>query len=737
MRGSLIPVFVPALLLGFPAGMARGEGIKPGAAEGPGFPSEFVFDTAVHPDESLVNVKVVNHRWPDCDTLQTIARDIFRIEGVDQTEVEGEAKALALWKWFRILMSNSIPHAFEGPLDTAVRQREAHKSLTVYGHHECGGLSSVMAALWRAAGYIGYKESSSGHSTVVLRYPDGDGVWRMHGFNPMGGNLWWDAANGRIGVRTCPVMQATVFRVLDPVEDHSLRTSLLWGERLERQWDGEKIVLRNTPPTFEQEFFKTRVYDTVAGLEVQVLEADLTPGGYSRPLWKDSVNVACSAPAEDRAALHPAEAGKPAAFIYRLRSPYVAVEAVVEARLCKGAADDVCRLAFSTDQGKTWNPCFEKQAVGKEEVKVDIGNKLYLEKKPSVTSNYTFLVRAEFQAGQHPARTGMDGLKITVKRQLNKRCLMNLLPGENVIRVSADRLAPGTALALEVDFVVNGQAATVAKTIDQFPFYFRINVEGVSDDYLKTMKLKGAPFNALRWPLRMGSIGMRLIDAKTGQVDKSVPAAEVEGLFKSKCPHPYDPRKDRGGTSRTNGAGDEMALGGFFPQRPRAEAHELSVQEKATFDGLVQRLGGGWANGSAEALGAYPQAVEPLVKALSGANGDKTIYICKALARIGDRKAVPALLDKWERQRVSAAPGSRYIPDALAACGDQAAVPALVKPLRTLRLDYRFHVIHALGVLGGSQAKEALAYLAENDPHYANRVLAREFLKRGIPADRE
>ncbi|KPJ72004.1 MAG: hypothetical protein AMS14_08710 [Planctomycetes bacterium DG_20] len=129
--------------------------------------------------------------------------------------------------------------------------------------------------------------------------------------------------------------------------------------------------------------------------------------------------------------------------------------------------------------------------------------------------------------------------------------------------------------------------------------------------------------------------------------------------------------------------------------------------------------------------------MDPLVKALSGADGDKTIYICKALARIGDRQAVPALLDKWERQRVSAAPGSRYVPDALAACGDQAAVPALVKPLRTLRLDYRFHVIHALGVLGGSQAKEALAYLAENDPHYANRVLAREFLKRGIPADRE
>ncbi|HUT33994.1 MAG TPA: HEAT repeat domain-containing protein [Planctomycetota bacterium] len=734
MRCSVMATFLAALPLAFLAGLARGEElVKPEAAEAPGFPAEFVFDTAAYPDESLVNVKVVNHRWPDCDTLQSIARDIFRVEGVNDTEAESEAKAIALWKWFRVLMCNSIPHAFEGPLDKAERQREAHKSLTVYGHHECGGLSSVMSALWRAAGYIGYKESSHGHSTVVLRYADGDGTWRMHGFDPMGGFLWWDAANRRIGVRTCPVMQGTVFRVLDPVSDHTLRTSLLWGQRLVRQWDSENTVLRNTPPTFESKFFETTIHEAVAGLEVQVLEADLTPESYARPLWKDSANVACSAAAEDRAALHPAEAGKPAAFIYRLPSPYVAVEAVCEARLRKGAADDVCRLSFSTDQGKTWNLCFDKQAVGKEEARLDIGNKLYLEKKPAVTSNYAFLVKAEFQAGQDTARTGLDGLRITVKRQLNKRCLMNLLPGENVIRVSADRLAPGTALALEVNYVVNGQAATVAKTIDRFPFYFRINVEGVSDDHLKTMRSKVTTFNAPSWPLRMRSIGMRLIDAKTAQVDKSLPAAEAGPFFKAKCPHPFDPLKNPGGTAATRGVGDEAALGGFLPQRPKPEARDLSVQEKAKLDELVGNIKR-WSN--AEALGAYPEAVDALVKALPAADGDLTIYICKALAQLGDRKTVPALLDKWDRRLQDSAPGSRYIPDALAACGDQSAVPGLLKPLRKLRLDYRFHVIHALGALGGSQAKEALEYLAGNDPHYANRALAADFLKRGIPADR-
>ncbi len=731
MRGSVKATFLAALLLALVAGRVPAEGVaKQGAVGAPGFPPEFIFDTAVRPDEALANVKVVNHRWPDCDTLQSIARDIFRLEGVDDTEAESEAKALALWKWFRVLMCNSVPHAFEGPLDRAERQREAHKSLTVYGHHECGGLSSVMSALWRAAGYTGYKESSSGHSTVVLRYPDGDGIWRMHGFDPMGGFLWWDTANRRVGVRTCPVMQGTVFRVLDPVSDHTLRTSLLWGQRLVRQWDSEKTVLRNTPPTFENKFFQTTVHEAVAGLEVQVLEADVTPEGYARALWKDSANVACSAPAEDKAALHPAEAGKPAAFIYRLPSPYVAVEALCEARFRKGAADDACRLSFSTDQGKTWNLCFDKQAVGKEEARVDIGNKLYLEKKPSVTSNYAFLVKAEFRAGQDPARTGMDGLRITVKRQLNKRCLMNLLPGENVIRVSADRLAPGTALALEVNYTVNGQAATVSKTIGQFPFYFRISVAGIPDDQLKTMRSKVATFNVPSWPLRMGSIGMRLIGARRAQVDKSLPEVEAEPFFRVKCPHPFDPLKNPGGTAATQGAGDEAALSGFFPQRPKPAARDLSAQEKARLDELVGSIRR-WSN--AEALGAHPEAVDALVKALPSADGDLTVFICKALAQLGDRKAVPALLDKWERSLQRSAPGSRYIPDALAACGDQSVVPALLKPLKELRLDYRFHVIHALGVLGGTQAKEALEHLAANDPHHANRALAAQSLKRAYP----
>jgi len=700
-------------------------------AERPEFAPEWVYDTTVHPDDSLVNVKVRSNRWVDCDTLQTIVRDIFRIEGVDGTEAESEAKALALWKWFRILVCNSRPHAREGPYGKTRRQREPHKSMTVYGHHECGGLSAPMAALWRAAGYIGYKESSHGHSTVVLRYPDADGVWRMHAFDPMGGFYWWDAKNRRIGVRSLPVMRGTVFRRLEPISDHTLRTSLRWGERLVRQWDAEGCILRNESTTAA--YFQKRIFDSTAGIEVQTLEADTTPAHFRKPLWPDSTNTACSPEAKGKAVLHPNQAGTPTAFIYRLPSPYVGVEGICEATLLKTDETDTCRLHFSTDLGKTWHVFFDKQKTGREDVAIDIGNKPYFERKPAITSNYTILVKAEFRTEGDPRQVGMDRLKVTVKRQLNRQMLMNLLPGENVIEVSADRAAPGTALQLDINYIVNGEPKTATRIINAFPFYFAINIEGVSSDHLKRMRRKATLFNLETWPLRMGAIGMRLVAAKSVTPDESLPAADGRAIFKRKSPHPFTP-KARAVNKRSPTLDSEVS--GFFPQVPHQAERDLTPEEQAAYENLVRRIGR-W--GDAQALGAYPQAVDVLCTALERSNEDLTIFICKALAQIGDRKAVPALVAKWRAWQAgkghARSPGARYIPDALAAIGDQAVVPDLLKPLKTVRCDFRFHIVHALGILGGSKAKETLEYVAEHDPHRAVRELAKAFLSKGIPPD--
>jgi hypothetical protein len=45
----------------------------------------------------------------------------------------------------------------------------------------------------------------------------------------------------------------------------------------------------------------------------------------------------------------------------------------------------------------------------------------------------------------------------------------------------------------------------------------------------------------------------------------------------------------------------------------------------------------------------------------------------------------------------------------------------LIVPLKKCRFDYRFHVAHALGILGGPEAERALQDLARNDPFPAVR----------------
>src|SRR5687768_17329429 len=118
----------------------------------PAYPDEEQYDTRVFDDESLVNVTLANHRWPDCTTNRTAIADMIRIEGA-RTDVE---KAMALWKWFRILMNpRGGGYRHEGPVPGQEDWvRDPHKIFTVYGSVQCDTGSWAFAALWRAAGYV-------------------------------------------------------------------------------------------------------------------------------------------------------------------------------------------------------------------------------------------------------------------------------------------------------------------------------------------------------------------------------------------------------------------------------------------------------------------------------------------------------------------------------------------------------------------------------------------------------
>lgn len=708
------------------------------------YPREHIYDTTVGPDEALVNVSLVSNRWPDCTTLESAIRDIFRLEGVAdlpgrQADKPGQAGALALWKWFRILVSSTGGgYAYEGAPGKERIVWDPHKIFTVYGHHQCDGLSWAMVPLWRAAGYMAFDECTLGHTTVALRYRDADGVQRYHSFDPQARIYWWDAKANRISTWTIPVMTGMVYRHLTaPQRIHSLRTSLRLGETIQRNWQNRGHVVPSgrpgksaSPKYYAYKQGRTDGIYAAVGEEVQTLEAETSPRRFRAQLYGGSRNVACSPAAEGKATLHPARAGEPASFVYRLAPPYVAVDAALEATLVKAGEGDTCRLSLSRD-GLDWRTIFEKTETGVEQVKIDLGRRARQDKRHSVYTAYDVRIRAEFRAARDVRGAGMNRLRVTVHRMLNKRTLPNLMPGENYFKVSADRIAPELALKLSIDYELNGKPLKAEHTIVRFPYFFRIDAPRVA---LRKVRNYDQDFN--NEAVRMVSYRMSLVPAGGAAKDEGLKGEQALPKFAQSFPHPADMTKRRvAKTVETH----PMQTSGFFPQGRKV------LTDKAEMYKLIRRLNTGsvpqrWR--AAQELGNYPDSIDWLIEALPRANLDLTLFVVKALAQIGEPKALDPLLKKWARApRLS--PGTRYIPDALAEICKRAAtgpnppaevdprvVPALVKPLKSVRFDFRFHIAHALGELGGPLAEETLKELAEKDPFPAVRQQARAALQK-------
>ncbi|MBN1422248.1 MAG: HEAT repeat domain-containing protein [Planctomycetes bacterium] len=677
-------VVVALVALARPAG-AAGEASR--------YLREHIYDATVHGDEAAVDVRIAFNRWPDCTTLESAIADIFRLEGV--ADGSGQEKALALWKWFRILVSaTGGSYAYEGPPGAEVLCHDPHKIFTVYGHHQCDGQSWAMVDLWRAAGYMALDECTYGHTTAALRYRDADGVLRYHSFDPQRRYYHWDPWNERVATRSLPVMRGMVYRHLTaPREIHSLRTSLRVGETIDRQWFNSGHIVPSGTDKREamgSSYYACRpgkadgVYAS-AGEEIQTL-IPARPDG-----------------------LCAQEKDRLASFTYRLPPPYVVAGARIRAALRKGKAGDLCRLSISRD-GKAWDPVYEKESVGEEAVDIPIGWEAWEAGRPNVFTAYGFFVKIELQAAGDVRAVGAKDLAIEVRRTLNKRTLPHLRPGENIVRVTAERIDPAYALEVAIAYRVDGEAFRVVRNVTRIPYAFSIEVpavpEVVRDNYDQ------------HWndgPLQMDAITMRLVP-RAG-APPALPSLDDESLaraFARSDPHPADmTRREPAERSER----DVRETSGFFPQADEV-SHDRDALAAAVARFRRAEREEKWI--ATEDLGRFPEAIDILLEALPGADGDLLIPIAKALSRIRDPRAIEPLLRRWARVP-GGAPGTRYIPDALAAIGDRRVVPALIAPLARCRFDFRFHIAHALGILGGPEAEAALRDLGENDPFPAVR----------------
>ena len=687
---------------------------------------EHMVDERVWPDEALVNVRVAFNRWPDCTTLESAVADIFRIEGVQKAS--DEARALALWKWFRILVSaTGGGYVFEhgghlrGGLVT-----DPHKILATYGHHMCDGQSWAMAALWRAAGYLAFDQCHHGHTITSLYYRDADGQHRFHDFDPQGRFYYWDAANGRVGTWTNPLLRGKVHRhLMLPVRVQSLRTSLRVGESVERRWENRGHIVpsgRDREKALQAEYYayvpgrKDGIY-AVAGEQVQTLVADTS----ERFVWQQAVAPVNVVSVGGR--LQPEEAGEPASLVYRLGPPYVIADATVKATLVKASAGDTCRILFSRD-GEDWEPVHEVTDAGEASVSLDLGLAALRKRKPSAYTDYSLYVKVEMRAAGDAKKPGLAALRIATRRMLNKRVLPTLRPGPNTVCVTADKCMHPFALRLRVRYRVDGKQRTAEAIIARFPYTFRIDVPAGPE---KVLKNYDKDWNS--GSVQMDAICMQLVKARPGAWrSRSLPETEARKAFSISDPHPAD-MTNRKMVKKPET--DVRQSNGFFPQGPQGTRKADDRMKE-----LVRLLNKGrlvrgkavyrqWT--AAEDLGEYPEALDPLLEALPRANLDLAVFICKALSRIPSKKAIPVLLEKWELAP-GQAPGTRYIPDVLAAIGDRSVVPALVEKLPRCRFDFRIHIARALGLLGGAEAVTALRDLADNDPLRAVREEARRHL---------
>jgi hypothetical protein len=673
----------------------RNESQSDTPCEAPSYLAEELHDTAVHEDEALSDVRIACNRWPDCYSNETAVHDIFRIEGAS-TKSDPE-KAQALWKWYRILMSATLGgycyENKEGGAEGIVY--DPHKIFTVYGHHQCDGLSWALVPLWRAAGYIAFDECHHGHTIASLRYQDADGNYRFHDFDPQHRYFYWNDEKKIVGTWTLPVTHSRVHRhLLAPQVVHTLRTSLRNGETLVRSWENEGHVIeaerhgKDAVPKssrYQKTEKNTAGIYQIAGQETQILEAT---------------------PEKDGA-------------VFRLPSPYVLIEATCEAQLRKGSDDDICQLLLSVDGGRNWRTIYTLEKAGTESVKIQLGREARLTDKPDAYTAYEFQIKTEFKSAHDPSAVGVRNLKIVAQRELNQRTLPSLRPGVNVLRVSAEKMEPGKLLELSVSFSVKGEERGVTQRIASFPHYFQIDT-GPADELV--VKNFDWVFNS--GDIKMHAFKMRLIPANGQVADASLPQKSSAEAFAQAFPHPANlatlepvkfPETDLSETS------------GFLPQGTVQVSHDTEKMNQ-----LIEKMNTGtgmdpWV--AAEELGAYPEAIDALLAALPKADLDLTSHICKALAQLKNRKAIKPLLEKWEvAPRCS--PGTRYIPDVLATLGDRSVVPALTAKLKEVRFDFRFHIAYALGKLGGDEAERTLHDLAERDPFPAIRQFAREQLKQ-------
>ncbi len=203
---------------------------------------------------------------------------------------------------------------------------------------------------------------------------------------------------------------------------------------------------------------------------------------FADSLYSPPVNVAVG---PNGYALRPAKRGTPASVIYLVQTPYVIVHSGIAGDFRTGPADKIkvsIARADWREEGYTldqviparpqWKVIWESSGEGRQQMRLrepDLG----------LRGEYKFLLKVEMTAATEPVLAALDAIGVVVRFQEGVMALPRLMPGKNVIHVSAGRIDP--AYYLYVKYVWDdpvGHEREVDKAIEKAPCEFEVQAAG-------------------------------------------------------------------------------------------------------------------------------------------------------------------------------------------------------------------------------------------------------------------
>lgn len=173
---------------------------------------------------------------------------------------------------------------------------------------------------------------------------------------------------------------------------------------------------------------------------------------------------------------------------FRVDSPYVMVDANIDAQFRLGNTSDACTVSLSTDRGDTWREVWRSTGSGAQRANINIGQHPWKADATSAVGQYTYLVRIQMTATD-PSQTGLDALQLSNDLELNMFTLPMLQPGRNRIRYAAHRTEPGDAM--RVTFCWDDRDGKARQDVRVFP--------GLTADYTIRTAAQSPDDITMRW----------------------------------------------------------------------------------------------------------------------------------------------------------------------------------------------------------------------------------------------